>query len=183
MSELQNFFDTFENWVLSDIQLLLKLRDGQGNKLEPDRNTYTDIHRPFISAVVLTCCAIDCLAGFRYGRGDERGKIGEYYKSFVKNYFPKMYDNKLVYMGIRSALVHSYSTKGAGFSHTDENRHLVIENSRVVIDVFSFYFDLKTAYEKYKGELLEGKNITEFNEQANAYPIIRWVEEENIKRP
>jgi hypothetical protein len=184
---LNTFFDYFENWVLADIRLNLGLQNLCGEILPPDRET-RNIHRPFVASVILVCCAIDCLAAFRYGR--ENSAVGRTFNNFVKTYFKaentksrKTYDQNKVYNGLRNALVHGYSLgNDLALKHTDENSHLLLENGRVIVDVYSLYYDLESVYEKYKLELQEGQNLAEFSKRWQAYPLIQSFEMEEVKR-
>ena len=179
MTEVEIFFDQFENWALLDIELLLRLKDDSGKKLKPDRRIQA-YHRPFVASVILMCCAIDCLSAFRYGRRDGDG-VGQQYKKFIREYFPNKYDNVLVYKGLRNALIHGYSMDGVGLSHTNKRRHLAMENERVVFDVFTLFDDLCIAYGKYKTELGTGKYLSEFRRRSKKHPIARWVGKSRAK--
>ena len=186
MSDLDTFFKQFENWVLKDIKIILKLEDENGNNIEPDREI-RNYHRPFVAAVILICCAIDCLSAFRYGRKDKN--VGTTFKNFIKEYFQpgitksgKSYDDKKIYKGLRSALAHGYSLeRDLALNHTDKNKHLQIYNNRVEIDVFSLYFDLEAAYLEYKRNLLAGRYTDEFNQRWLNYPLIQYIPNEKIK--
>lgn len=182
------FFKQFEEWILKDIRYLLKLEDRNGRRLEPDRNTYPDTHRPFVAATILICCAIDVLAAFRYGR--KKHDVGKTFENFVKEYFKKDiakskkdYNAEYVYSGLRNALLHGYSLgKFLALGHEDEEKHLRKEGDRIIIDVFMFYFDLEAVYEKYKKELLEGNFLEEFNLRWDYAPLVQYVPERRIKK-
>jgi len=187
MENLTDFFSQFEEWILKDIRQILKLEDEQGNLLEPDRSTQ-DYHRPFVAAVILTCCAIDVLAAFRYGK--EKNDVGETFKCFLRNYFietitksKKSYNVDDVYNGLRNALLHGYSLNNdLALSHDDEGKHLNRTGNYITVDVFMFYYDLEQVYKKYKEELRGGKHISEFNRRYVFAPLIRYIPEENLKR-
>ena len=185
----QVFFEQFEKWILKDIKSLLKIEDENGNKLEPDRNVYSsNIHRPFVAAVILMCCAIDVLAAFRYGKLDKN--VGNTFELFIKEYFKKditkskkSYDAKIIYTRLRNALLHGYSlAKDLFLSHESEEKHLEQKGGLIVIDVFMFYYDLERVYEKYKNELLSDKFINEFNKRWGYAPLVQYFPEERIKR-
>lgn len=186
-SNLDTFFQQFENWCLWDIKFMLKLEDGSGNSLKPDRKTYNS-RRPFVAATIFMCCAIDTLAAFRYGR--KNNNVGKTFKDFIKAYFKvditksgKSYNEKHIYEGIRNALLHGYSLgKDLALGHTDKNHHLERSGERVIIDVFMLYYDLEAVYKKYKDELLEGKHIKEFKKRWDFAPLIKYISEENLKR-
>lgn len=185
MDNLETFFKQFENWVLWDISKMLEI---DGDKL-PDRET-KDFRRPFVASVILVCCAIDVLAAFRYGKEDNT--VGKYFKDFVKEYFTKentfsgkAYDVNRVYNSLRNALVHGYSLGlDLALGHTDESVHLVkySASGRIIIDVFLLYYDLEAVYRVYKGELLKGKYLDEFNKRWNIAPLIQFIPAENLKR-
>lgn len=185
---LYKFFSQFENWCLKDIKYLLKLEDEQGNTFEPDRKTYPDMHRPFVAATILICCAIDALSAFRYGK--QTGSVGKTFENFVKEYFKKDitksrkdYNANYVYSGLRNALVHGYSLgKFLALGHEDEEKHLSKEDDRIVIDVFMLYYDLEAVYKKYKKELQEGKFIEEFNRRWEYAPLVQYFPKERIKK-
>jgi hypothetical protein len=186
MNNLQTFFQQFENWVLADIRLNLGLQDIKGNLFEPDRKE-KNIHRPFVAAVILMCCAIDCLAAYRFGRGDNG--VGRTFKGFVVEYFTsdttksgKSYNSQQVYHGLRNALIHGYTlSKDLALTHMSDKNHLEIENGRVIIDVYSLYFDLESAYFAYKKDLNSGKYLAEFNRRWVNYPLIQYIKEEKLK--
>ncbi len=184
---LKTFSEQFENWILKDIKILLRLEDEEGNPLTPDRNTY-DYHRPFVAAVILICCAIDVLAAFRYGR--KKNDVGEAFKCFLRNYFvesntksKKSYNDQYIYSGLRNALLHGYSlTKDLALGHEDASKHLEKDGNYLIIDVFMFYYDLETVYFKYKDELAQGNFLTEFNTRWDFAPLIQHNTRENVKR-
>jgi len=186
MNNLELFLQQFENWVLKDIRIILKLENENGKRIEPDRTVF-NVRRPLPAAVILMCCAIDCLARFRYGELDRN--IGKSFKDFIKDYFHdgithsgRSYDNQKIYSGLRNAMVHGYSLgKDLGLVHQSSQDHLNIVNGRVIIDVFSLYFDLEVAYNKYKEELLTNNHLVEFERRWEKYPLIQYIEEENIK--
>lgn len=185
---ITTFVNQFEGWVLKDIRILLKLEDGNGVLLSPDRNT-KNYHRPFVAAVILTCCAIDMLAAFRYGRYNY--EVGDTFKCFIRNYFTKentkskkTYNVEHVYNGLRNDLLHGYSLgKDLALGHEDDKQHLKKSGKRTVIDVFEFYYDLEAVYKVYKTEIESGKYIEEFDRRWQYAPVIKFVAEENIKRP
>ena len=185
MTDLETFFQQFENWVLRDIRIILKL-EKHGVRLNPDRTPF-DERRPLVAAVILMCCAIDCLARFRSGQTN--GNVGTSFENFVENYLGskttfthKSYDSAKVYNGLRNYLVHGYSLdKNLGLVHQSNENHLELINDRVIIDVFSLYFDLEKAYEKYKAELMNGLYLNEFSLRWGVYPLIEFVEDENVK--
>ncbi|MDO8513383.1 MAG: hypothetical protein Q7S37_02680 [bacterium] len=186
MSDLETFFQQFENWVLKDMRLILKIEDENGNLIEPDRTAFTS-RRPLVAAVILMCCAIDCLARFRYGEIDRN--VGSSFKNFVFGYFSenvsfsgKSYDKQKIYKGLRNALVHGYSLgRDLGLVHQSSENHLDQVNNRVIIDVFSLYYDLETAYNKYKQELIDGSYQEQFKRRWREYPLIQFITEENVK--
>lgn len=186
-NNLQTFIQQFENWVLGDIRLNLGLQDQNGKMLEPDR-TPRNIHRPFVGAVILICCAIDCLAAYRFGRANDC--VGLTFKNFIIEYFRsgvtktgKSYDARQVYNGLRNALVHGYNlSKDLALDHTSGEKHLKVENGRVIIDVYSLYDDLDAAYQKYKSELLINKHLPQFDERWSNYPLIQYIEDEELKK-
>ncbi len=184
MNNLQTFFQQFENWVLVDIRLNLGLQDINGNLIEADR-TERNIHRPFVAAVILMCCAIDCLAAYRFGRG--HNDVGRTFRDFIIKYFTsdntksgKSYNSQQIYQGLRNALVHGYTlSKDLALTHRSDKKQLEIENGRVI---YSFYYDLESAYFAYKKDLNAGRYITEFNQRWSNYPLIQYIKEEKIKR-
>ena len=183
------FVEQFEGWVLKDIRILLRLEDESGNILSPDRNTYTDRHRPFVAAVILTCCAIDMLSAFRYGRYNS--DVGDTFKCFIRNYFTKentkskkTYNVEHVYNGLRNDLLHGYSLgKDLALGHENAKQHLEKSAKRTIIDVFEFYYDLESVYKVYKSEIESGKYKEEFDRRWQYAPVIKYVATENIKRP
>lgn len=185
---LDKFFRQFENWFLRDIRRLLKLENEEGKLLKADRKTY-ELDRPFVAAAILTCCGIDVLSAFRYGRKNEN--IGKVFTAFVKEYFipqntksKKPYNTKDVYEGLRNSLLHGYSLgKHLVLSHENGKIHLNKIDNRTAIDVFIFYYDLEAVYKKYKEELLGGKHINEFNKRWKYAPLIEYLPKEKIKRP
>lgn len=187
MNNLQTFFQQFENWVLADIRLNLGLQDINGNLLQPDRKE-RNIHRPFVAAVILMCCAIDCLASYRFGRGVNG--VGRTFNDFIIEYFTsnitksgKSYNSVQIYQGLRNALIHGYTlNKDLALTHMSDKNHLEIENGRMVIDVYTLYYDLKSAYSIYKKDLEAGKHIEEFNRRWSNYPLIQYFKEEKIKQ-
>jgi hypothetical protein len=154
-------------------------------RLDPDRTSFNE-RRPLVAAVILMCCAIDCLARFRYGQIN--GNVGTSFKNFITNYFDlettcsrKSYDDVKIYDGLRNYLVHGYSLdKNLGLVHQSDEKHLEVVNERIILDVFSLYFDLEKAYEKYKAELLDGQYVNEFNHRWSVYPLIQFVEGQKI---
>jgi len=187
MDYLDKFYSQFENWILKDIKQLLHLEDIYGNQLSPDRNTYADMHRPFVAATILICCAIDVLAAFRYGRDDTN--IGYAFKSFIKDYFTKevtfsrkCYDQVVVYNGLRNALLHGYSlNRNIALFHSDANVHLTKPFGKLLVDVFSLYYDLERAYFKYKSELQNGLHHNEFKKRWLYAPLVVYIPDENLK--
>lgn len=185
--KLIEFDDHFRNWVLKDIRIILNLEDKYGNILEPDRSAYTH-RRPLVAAVILICCAIDCLARYRYGCVDGR-HVGNSFKNFIKDYFNsattfsgKNYDCEDIYNGLRNTIVHGYSLGcDLGLVHQSNKEHLSIVGTRVIIDVFSLYFDLEKAYEKYTHELSDGQHLEEFCRRWLAQPLMQYIPDENIK--
>lgn len=187
MNNLQTFFQQFENWVLADISFNLGLQDINGKILKLDRKE-RNIHRPFVGAVILMCCAIDCLAAYRFGRGDNG--VGRTFMDFIIKYFTsdntksgKSYNSQQIYYGLRNALVHGYTlSKDLALTHMSDENHLDIRNGRVIIDVYSLYFDLESVYFAYKKDLNEGNHIQEFNQRWSNYPLIQYFKEEKVKK-
>jgi hypothetical protein len=185
MTDLETFFQQFENWVLRDIRIILKL-EKNGTRIEPDRTPF-DERRPLVAAVILMCCAIDCLARFRFGQTN--GNVGTSFKNFISSYLNsdttsshKSYSDEKIYDGLRNYLVHGYSLdKNLGLVHQSDKQHLELVNDRIILDVFSLYYDLEKAYEKYKGELLTNQYLDEFNLRWRTYPLIQYIEDENVK--
>jgi hypothetical protein len=186
MDDLELFFQQFENWVLMDIRIIMKLDDGLGNRFPADRTSFKQ-RRPLVAAVILMCCAIDCLARFRYGKVN--GDVSESFRNFVRSYLDsattftgKSYDDAIIYNGLRNAIVHGYSLQAdLGLVHQSDHDHLRIVDNHTIIDVFSLYFDLETAYNKYKNELKNGSYLVEFDKRWKIYPLIQFRPGENIK--
>ncbi len=187
MNDLQTFFQQFEDWVLADIRFNLGLQDINGSLLEPDRRE-RNIHRPFVAAVILMCCAIDCLAAYRFGRG--HNSVGKTFKDFIIEYFTsnntksgKSYNSHQIYQGLRNALVHGYTlSKDLALTHMSCKNHLEVKNGRVIIDVYSLYYDLEKVYFAYRGDLNAGKYVKEFNQRWSNYPLIQYIKEEKMKK-
>lgn len=186
MTDQETFFQQYENWVLKDIRLIMKLENGSSVRLEPDRTAFNE-RRPLVAAVILICCAIDCLARFRFGQ--TTGNVGRAFKNFVHSYFDstttrsgKSYDDERIYNGMRNALVHGYSLQNdLGLVHQSDQKHLETIDNRVIVDVFSLYYDLEAAYNKYKDELMSGSYLIEFTRRWQVYPLIQYMPDKDIK--
>ncbi|MFA5069952.1 MAG: hypothetical protein WC528_01605 [Patescibacteria group bacterium] len=183
MSNLETFFEQFEEWVLKDIKIVLELVNKEGNSLAPDRRVVV-WRRPLVAGVILICCAIDTLAAFRYGRTNNN--VGTYFMRFVRDYFAQSrdtrYNDEQIYKGLRNALLHGYSLgSDLALSHTSASRHLTKEANKIVIDVFSLQQDLEKVYSIYKSELKNGQHIPEFNDRWNYAPLIQYFPDIDLK--
>jgi len=168
--DIKQFADHFDGWLLKDIRIVLGLEDYYENKSKPDRRSL-NCHKPFVAAVILTCCGIDTLAKFRYGQLN--GNVGVYFKKLIKDYFPKKYNSDDIYCGLRNYLVHGYSLNPClGLKHQDRKLHLKNICNRTIIDVYCFYEDLEKAFKKYNKQLLKGLYRREFILRWKLYPLI-----------
>jgi hypothetical protein len=197
---INSFANSLHSYVLLAIRILLDIE----NKEVPDRSNQSRAV-PYVSAVILISCVIDYLSKFRYGQVNGKGvdgnalKDGVCYKNFVKEYFikentrsEKTYNPGLIYEDVRCALAHGYSLgKEVILSHTNKyekyhmEKHYIdeggINQDRIVIDVFHFYYDLQYVCVKYLDEIMvDKKHLKEFMHRWNAHPFVIGYSENPI---
>jgi hypothetical protein len=126
----------FDDWVTRTIESYVD---------EPDA----------LTGFLWIACAIEWLAGFWYG-ASTKGKSGEVYRDWLKEYFPPVYDPDLLYDSLRNGLVHSFTIKGKhyGLLYNNSRYHLRKDtNGQTMLNARDFFDDWQTAKEKYFDEV------------------------------
>jgi hypothetical protein len=111
-----------------------------------------------MGAFILCSCLIEYVAGFRYGKGETKGKD---YRNFVSEYL-KTYDAENLYTDMRCKLVHNYS-EGGSYNFMHDRRYLHLYRlggfGKLCINLEAFIQDIENAVNQYFLELEKSKEL------------------------
>lgn len=118
------FRPDFDRWVIETGQRIL-------DKDEP------------LVAFLWISCAIDWLAGFRFGKSTI-GRGPEAYKGYIDDFFPRgKYDAAGLYTSLRNGFVHSFTLKGPYvLKHNRPDLHLKVDDGRTILNAETLFDDL-----------------------------------------
>jgi hypothetical protein len=122
-----------------------------------------------IAGFILCGCLIDHIAGFRYERETNNGKVTgsqKRYVDFVNTYMAKYgYDGKVFYEQLRCQVVHAYTSSDKTFafdlmhSHKEEQRKSSEPVNRQRLDLETFVKQLEEVLTSYLNEIKNNKQI------------------------
>jgi len=123
----------FDEWVFGPIDRLTPSRDA-------------------LIGFVFMACAIDYLAGFRWGASTEKN-VKKAYTGFIEEFFPVgRYDADGLYDSLRNGLVHMFTIKNKkyGLVHNKSDLHLKSDKAgHLILNAEDFRNDLVSAKERY----------------------------------
>ena len=100
---------------------------------------------------ICTFCALEALAGYRYGPKVGKGKR---FQDLIGAYFPPCYKGvESQLWQLRNSMVHAFSASHFELTHNHSEQHFKQRNNRLVLDSQSFYEEMKAAAEKYFAEM------------------------------
>jgi hypothetical protein len=127
------FMPHFDEWVFGPINRLVISQDA-------------------LIGFIFMSCAIDYLAGFRWGK-TTKGVNRKSYIEFIDTYFEKnKYDSDGLYDSLRNGLVHMFTIKNKKYAliHNKPEVHLKKDQTgQIIINAGNFRDELAAAKDKY----------------------------------
>lgn len=118
-----------------------------------------------LSAIILTCCAIDFLAKFYSGSSNNRENKSKYI-DFLSKYFPIYSPHEEFYKFVRCGLVHSYDMEGKYIIiHSNAkwaqqlNMKFSPKHKAYILNPFVLRKDLYKAFDEYISNLNNNKGL------------------------